>query len=128
MLHISPPSSSEDEGSSDEEAEEAEIDDAMDEDPLSPRRDSNVNMDEDTNMMTPGADDGIGLGLLDDTVGKTEQDSDSDDGPDGLFEDDDDEDEDNDDAGEAGAAGGATSGSQPQVGEKRKLDEDDEYD
>lgn len=85
-------------------------------------------MDEDTNMLTPGASDTLGLGLLDDTAGKTtEQDSDdSDDGPDGLFEDDDDEDEDNDndDAEAAGVAGG----SQPQVGEKRKLDEDDEYD
>ncbi|KAF8314715.1 TFIID-31kDa-domain-containing protein, partial [Clavulina sp. PMI_390] len=118
-------SDEEDEDAEDEE-DEAEIDEAMDEDLFSPRRDA----DGDTNMMTPGAE-GLnittsmdGLGLLSGELGgaAADADSDSDEGPDGLF-DDDEEDEQEEESPGAGA--GASSG--PQVGEKRKLDEDDEY-
>lgn len=124
-------SSDEGDDDGDDEEDEAEIDEAMDEDPLSPRRD----MDGDTTMLTPGPDGLAGpssmdaLGLLSSTLQghQPEPDaSDSDDGPDGLFEDDDEDDQDDDSQG-APAAGGST-GAAPQIGEKRKLNEDDEYD
>src|ERR1700733_11837896 len=124
VLHLS---SDEGDDAEDEE-EEAEIDEAMDEDP---RHD----LDGDTTMLTSGVDGVAGstsMDVLGLTVGATrppttEADgSDSDDGPDGLF-DDDDEDEQEDDAQEP-APSGLTGGSAPQVGDKRKLNEDDEYD
>jgi transcription initiation factor TFIID subunit 9B len=127
LLHLSS-----DEGDDGEDEEdEAEVDEAMDEDPSSPRRD----LDGDTTMLTPGVDGMPGsssMDLLGLTVGATQtatteaDGSDSDDGPDGLFEDDD-EDEQEDDAQEL-AVPSLTGVSAPQVGEKRKLNEDDEYD
>lgn len=130
VLHLSS-DGEDDEAEDDDEGDEAEVNEAMDEDPLSPRRD----MDGDTNMLTPGAEDPMPVASMD-SLGLTfsskpadANDSDSDDGPDGLFEDDDeDEQEDDDqDSGAAAAAGGAAQ-SAPQVGDKRKLNEDDEYD
>lgn len=128
VLHLS-----EDEGEDDgeDEEDEAEIDEAMDEDPLSPRRDA----DGDTAMFTPGTDgvavvssmDALGLLTGAPPANAAEADaSDSDDGPDGLFEDDD-EDEQEDESQDP-TAGTASAVAVPQVGEKRKLNEDDEYD
>lgn len=130
VLHLSS-DGEDDEAEDDDEGDEAEVNEAMDEDPLSPRRD----MDGDTNMLTPGADGAIAvasmdtLGLIIGNKGPEANDSDSDDGPDGLFEDDDeDEQEDDDQDGGAAAAVGGGSQNAPQVGDKRKLNEDDEYD
>lgn len=118
----------EEDGFEDEE-DEAEVDVAMEEDDrLSPRRDRDI--DGDTTMLTPGADgmggvasmDALGLltGSLPPPANTNADESESDDGPDGLFEDDDEDEDQDEDMQDSSAA--------PQVGEKRKLDEDDEYD
>lgn len=122
--------SSDERDDGEDEEDEAEVDEAMDEDPSSPRRD----LDGDTTMLTPGVDGVAGsssMDLLGLTIGATqtattEADGSDSDGPDGLFEDDD-EDEQEDDAQEPTAAG-PTGVPAPQAGEKRKLNEDDEYD
>lgn len=131
VLHLSS-DGEDDEAEDDDEGDEAEVNEAMDEDPLSPRRD----IDGDTNMLTPGADGPIAVASMD-TLGlmlgggkpADANDSDSDDGPDGLFEDDDEDEQEDDDqeSGAAAATGGAAQ-SAPQIGDKRKLNEDDEYD
>ena len=154
VLTLSPASSSS-EDEDDEEDEEAEVDEAMDEDDdeedilgLNDGDGSGeLGGDPDTRMLSPGAN-GVGpmslstLGLSTADNASTpaadgdEDGSDSDEGPDGLFGDDDDDDEDGDEDEDGPAADGAVdvvsgdpSGAQgPQVGEKRKLDEDDEYD
>lgn len=127
ILHLS---SDEGDDGRDEE-EEAEVDEAMDEDPSSPNRD----LDGDTTMLTPGVDGVAGsssMDLLGLSVGATQAatteagGSDSDDGPDGLFDDDDEDEQEDDTHGPAPPS--LAGGSAPQVGEKRKLNEDDEYD